>query len=283
MKNICLFLLIPCLFFMSSCGPNVDTRTVYQKEARYPQNFRSSVALFIRERNESVSVSASAFLIDAERGLFGSAKHFVGTESDGDCKIFFNGKVYDGFLAQVPAVTDIAVIKIKGRLDRTLPALPYAMAEGASIGDKVFVRGIHPHPPVLQGGKNIIPIFRNYYGIIGLYNEFVYDNLEAEITDLAVGIVNKDIGGSPEASAEIVAVYATLNTKEDHLFSFGGLSGGPVVNQSDQLVGIIASESPRSNLKNTNFGPVIVETYNILQIVPVDELKKLMPRLADVE
>lgn len=94
---------------LSGCGPGSSRLNQYQKNSFYPQSFSSPVALFIRERNGTPFILASAFLIDKPRGLFASAKHFVGNESDGNCKIFFNGQVYNGFLVRVAAVTDLSI------------------------------------------------------------------------------------------------------------------------------------------------------------------------------
>ena len=103
------FLLAVTIMLVSGCGPS-RMSSACQNSDRYPQSFTAKEALFIRERNCSPHILASAFLIDRERGLFASAKHFVGSEGDGESKIFFNGRIYDGFLVRLPPITDIAII-----------------------------------------------------------------------------------------------------------------------------------------------------------------------------
>src|SRR3989344_4929157 len=127
-KMMVLFLLSWSIWTVG-CMRYPDHRTDGQKLGGYTQNLKTPVALFIRERNSAPMVIASAFLIDKQRGLFASAKHFVGKQSDGHCKIFFNGVVYQGFLVQVPAITDLVVIKIDGRFDADSFPDPFRIAE----------------------------------------------------------------------------------------------------------------------------------------------------------
>lgn len=270
------------LFFtvILSCGPS-KIPSACQNPNYYPQNFTYKEALFIRERNCSPYILASAFLIDRERGLFASAKHFVGSESDGNVKIFFNGRVYDGFLIKLSPVTDIAIIKIQGSFNPASFPEPYRIAQNINVGDKIFIRGIHSHPKVLQENKVVIPISRNYYGELGRKGEFVYDNLEGKITDLTAKIQNKEIGGSSELLSEVTNEYIKLETKEDHRFSFGGLSGGPTVNDREELVGINSNEV-RAFLELTEKG-IEYHPWKTFHLVPASELEKLMLLLVDIK
>ncbi len=283
LKIVLFLFLLSC--FLASCEPNKNTSAVYQNESRYRQDFVSPVALFIRERNGEPFITASAFLIDKQRGLFASAKHFVGNESDGNCKIFFNGKVYKGFLVKVPAVTDIVIIKIDGSFNSKVFSEPYGFAKGVNKGDKVFIKGIHPHEKKFQQDKNFIPIFQEYYGIIGKSNEFVFDDLSAEVVNIARKIVNKEIKDSSETLGDFSNVYIALRTNEDHQLSFGvsfsGLSGGPTINEKNELIGINAVED--SAYIEINPKEIVYHPLVNLNLVPVIELQKLMLQLDNIK
>ena len=275
------FLLTAVIFIViSGCGPPKISSDC-QSPNRYPQNFTAQEALFIRERNCSPHILASAFLIDRERGLFASAKHFVGTESDGEAKMFFNGRIYDIFLVRLLAVTDAAILKIQGNFNPASFPEPYKIAQNIRAGDEVFVRGFHPHPKEFQKNKILIPITRDYYGELGKNREFVYDNLEGKIVDLAAKIQNKDIGGSSELLSEVTNSYIKLETREDHRFSFGGLSGGPTVNEKGELIGINSSE--RSGGLELTMRGIEYRPWKTFHLVPASELEKLMPLLADIK
>lgn len=281
MKFYKFYLVALLLLFMSACGPSEDSRSLYQKTDRYSQSFSSPVALFIRERNGTPFILASAFLIDKPRGLFASAKHFVGNESDGNCKVFFNGQVYNGFLVRVAAVTDLSIIKILGHFDFTGWPDPFSFAQEIREGDKVFVEGIHPHPSRFISNRVIVPIFRQYYAIEGQDREFVFDNLEGQVVKLARTISNQDIKGGSEVLAGVGNRFIALKTKEDHGFSFGGLSGGPTINERAELVGINAVED--SAYLEIKEGKLIKHSWDSLNLVPVSELQKLTPLLADIK
>lgn len=281
-KQVLPFLLFTISIIFFGCGPPEIPNTC-QNGSHYwhPQNFVIKEALFIRERNCRPHIMASAFLIDKERGLFASAKHFVGSESDGNTKVFFNGRVYDGFLVRLPPVTDVAIIKISGRFNPSNFPEAYKMSSNLKAGDKVFVRGIHQHPASLIGDKKIIPISLIYYGELGTGREFVYDDLEAKVIDLAFKIKNKEIGGSSELLSEVTNTYIKLETKEDHRFSFGGLSGGPTANERGELIGINSSEKGGGlELTREGIGYVPWKTFHL---VPASELEKLMSLLADIK
>ena len=280
--SIALFLLAVAILTISGCGPPKISDTCQNGDSyTHPRNLIIKEALFIRERNCAPNILASAFLIDKERGLFASAKHFVGSESDGQAKIFFNGKIYDGFLVRLPPITDVAIIKIAGNFNSADFPEPYIIAQSIKVGDRVFVRGIHPHPKALQENKTIIPISRDYYGELGMDREFVYDNLEGAIIDLTAKIQNKEIGDSSELLSEVTNTYIKLETEEDHKFSFGGLSGGPTINERGELVGINSSERS-GGLELTEEG-LGYHPWKTFHLVPASELEKLMPLLANIK
>lgn len=277
-KMVLLFLLAWNLGLIS-CVRYPDHRTEARKVGRYTQNLKTPVALFIRERNDAPLVTASAFLIDKQRGLFASAKHYMGKESNGDCKIFFNGKVYNGFLVQVPVITDVAVIKIVGRFDTSDFPEPYRFASQGREGERVLVRGIHLHSQLLQQGKIVIPILRQYYGVIK-EDEFVFDDLGATIVDMRYQIKNETIRDSSEVLGFVTNIFIKLRMDEDHLFSFAGLSGGPVVNERDELVGITAVEE-RAHLEITTEG-IKYKPWVTLSLVSAEELAQLFPQLPGI-
>lgn len=286
------FLLPAILIILSGCGPP-EIPSACQNGNSYPhsQNFIAKEALFIRERNCRPHVIASAFLIDRKRGLFASAKHFVGSESDGQAKMFFNGRVYDVFLVRLPAVTDAAVIKIQSDFNPVIFPESYRFASRAAVGDKVFVKGIHPHPKQLIGDNKIIPIFELFYGLIGEPETLVYESLESKITDLNLPIKNKDLGEFTEDISEISNNYINLKIAKDHIFTFGGLSGGPTANERGEAVGINANQLPKDCVPRTENcirqgDPILVgleikfRPFDELNIVPISELEKLLPLIA---
>ncbi|MBI2669933.1 MAG: trypsin-like peptidase domain-containing protein [Candidatus Yanofskybacteria bacterium] len=290
---IALFGLFVFSLFVLGCGPP-NLSNDCQNTDRFPQNFSAKEALFIRERNCAPHILASAFLIDRERGLFASAKHFVGNESDGQAKVFFNGRVYDGFLVQLPPITDVAVVKIQGNFDPTTFPEAYGLSQ-AKIGDKVFVKGIHPHPKQLTGNNKIILIYEVYYGLIGEPQILVYESIEADIISLNLPIKNKDLSDEfSEDISEISNNYINLKMAKNHLFTFGGLSGGPTVNERGEVVGINANQLPKDCVPRTENcivqgEPVLTKSglkprpFDELNIVPASELEKLIPLLADIK
>lgn len=283
MKSL-VFIMLTAVFSVSllgGCGPSEDIRNIYRKTNRYPQKFKISTALLVRERNGFPFILASAFLIDKERGLFASAKHFVGNESAGDCKIFFNGVVYEGFLLVVPAITDMVIIKIKNGFDSKDFPEPRRLAERTHHGDKIFVEGIHAHPKQFQAGQEVIPIFSEFYGLTGKGEEFVFERLEGEVVRLDREIASEDIKGSSEVLSGVANSFIELRTKRDHRFSFAGLSGGPTVNERDEIVGINAVEE-QAYLEITQRREVVYHPWTILNLVPAIELEKLRPLLANI-
>ncbi len=292
MRNALKGLLILVLAGSFLACSNKPTAPNYGRGYTYRQEIKTPVALFIRERNGVPTVLASAFLIDKQRGLLASAKHFVGTDADGECKIFFNGRVYNGTLVRVPPTTDIAVIKIIDRFNQANFTEPYPMAGEIEKDDKVFVKGIHPHHPKLRSDKVIIPIFQEYYQMIWrnpnrVYlisegDEFVYDDLPAKVMNLTKELKNKNMGIKIESIAEISNTYIELKTDEDHKFSFGGLSGGPTINERGELIGINSNEIQAHWEIDPERRKATYHPWNNMNIVPVAELQKLLPHLANI-
>lgn len=274
-----------CLVLLG-CGPPKSQQTTYQKERRYNQDIGVNVALLINEQNDNpakpVSI-CSGFLVDKTSGIFGSAKHCI--DATGRWKIFYGGRVYDGFVLSTPAVSDLVLIKIEGQLDGLNNAPnPYPIASTVRVGDKVFVRGVHPHPPEHQKGKQIIPIWENYYGIYWVKAKLVFDNLEAKIMDVRNPLRSSKLGLGGTFGEELSSIYYKMQTVEDHKISFSGLSGGPVVNERGELVGVLSWQRVKPEKEKFRFeteefvieGSVIKPVFREVNAVPAKELEELI-------
>lgn len=266
-----------CLFMFVSCVQP-------QKEKSgntYQQNFKSGIAVFIRERNGQPVKLASAFLIDKQRGVFASAKHFVGIESDGRAKIFFNGKVYNGFLLKLPAITDLVLIGIDGRFNPAEFPEQLKIAEKITKGEKVFVQGIHPHKLDKNSEQKTALIYTGLYRMTWQKEDCIFDSLEAEIIKTDGEIANKSINGESQ-EFPISNTFIELKTANDHKFSFAGLSGGPTVNAVGEVVGVNSNEKPAvqadvtEDEDNKQIKIKISVSWNTMNIVPATELVKLM-------
>lgn len=272
-------------FVFSSCSPPKPQQTMYQKEHRYNQDININVAALIKEQNDTPvkpTPNCSGFLVDKTSGIFGSAKHCIG--ATGRWKIFYGGKVYDGFVLSTPAVSDLVLIKVHGQLDGLSNAPnPYPIASTVRVGDKVFVRGIHPHPPERQEGRQIIPIWKDYYGIYWAKAKLVFDNLEAEIVNVNNPQRGNELGLGGTVSGELSSIYYKMKTAEDHKMPFSGLSGGPVVNEREELVGVLSWQRVRPEEEEFRFeteefvieGSIIKPIYREVNAVPAKELEEL--------
>lgn len=280
-------LVVSACLVLVSCGPPKPQQTIYQKERRYNQELTVNVALLVKEQNDTPVKPVgfcSGFLMDKSDGTFGSAKHCIG--ATGRWKIFYGGRVYDGSVLSTPAVSDLVLIKVDGELEGLGGAPnPYLIVPTVGVGDRVFVRGIHPHPPEHQGGRQIIPIWKEYYGIFWEKNQLVFDNIEAVIVDdrtLETG--NKlGLGG---LSGDLASVYYKMRTVEDHRIPFSGLSGGPVVNERGELVGVVSwqkgeEEGFRFETKDYviegRTGKVIFRELNVVSAKELEELRRRHP------
>jgi hypothetical protein len=230
----------------------------------------------------------SGFLVEKERGLFGSAKHCAGVT--GKWRIFFYGSVYDGVLVRVPPISDVVIIKIQGDISPNAPD-PYPFVSEIKKGDKVFIRGIHPHNRSMQENKQVVAIIKDYYGMVireretSEEKEHVFDNLEARVTDIALEIKNREIEKmAPAEIAEIANTYLDLKTQEDHGASFSGLSGGPVVNDHGELIGVISSQKRLLRPEEVAKGIYILSiVWNTVRAVPAEEVKRTISQLVHLK
>lgn len=259
--------------FLSNCGNGREQDNIKDAPATYHQDFSDNVALIAIERNGVLWTSSSGFVTDKEKGLVTSAKHAVSVEGKNSGKIFLNGKVYDGTLIQTPAAIDAGKFQITSRFDpRDLPE-PYKIGPAVKKGDKVFVKGLHPHSPELQEEKMLVPILSDYYKTPWEPREYVLDILEATVVEPSmVGTYNMAPKKGNGNENDMAAVYLQLKTKEDHRFSFGGLSGGPVVNERNELVGIVAQEIQA--YYELTYKGLAYHPWDTIFVVPIEQLEE---------
>lgn len=283
MKKVLVALLVLSIF---GCGPPGDHLTKYQKTETYPiqGDFHEPVASVVVDRDGRFDVNAlmgSAWLRDKQRGIFITANHVIKLETN--YKLFFCGHVYVAERMLDTGVTDVGFLRITSKFDPNDFPEPYPLGELAEVGDNVFIRGIHMHPKELQDGKIIHLISSEYYGISNLKDsrEFVYDNLPAMI-------VKKEVPkpGEPEPEiSEEDRLYLIRNhpvpmkAKNDHKMSFGGLSGGPTVNERGQVVGM-------NVIEHGNEGDYILDEDGIkyrprvtLEILSIEEIMRALSRM----
>lgn len=278
------FTLFALGFALFSCGPPKNGQTGHQRAGTYPVQDSSNepVAAVVIERNGRFDVAAatgSAFLVEPkERGIFATAKHVVGL--DVDYKLFFGGRVYKAFRILDHGVTDVGFLRIAEDFDPAGFPEPYPVADSFGLGDKAFVRGIHMHPADLQAGKAVHGIVREYYGLSGT-REFVYDNLPAEISKLDVILRNSSVKNMATKDLDdVVQVNFSVKALDDHVISFGGLSGGPTVNQRGEIIGINSTElgSEGSRVLERD-GSIKYYPRVTLNLLPAHELKRALERL----
>lgn len=245
-----------------ACGDPIERRELnrYRTENRYvdKQELAAQTAFLVLEIDGKLKYDykgdleegayASGFLISRNRGLFKTAYHFsrhIGENGVNWCRLFINGRVYRAGLYRASSSLDSAVIKILDEFNESdFPEVPPFASIPAKVGDKVSVEGYHPHPYVvrmqdLESGKKfqLIPLLKNYYQTVRVdtedYTEIVYEVLEAEV--IAVDQVRKF--GEMDDLAEGIHRFFMIRTKDNHFFSFRGLSGTVIKNQQGEVLG----------------------------------------------
>lgn len=279
------------LLILVSCGPpKLDT----SKPDYYEQDFSEPVAWLAAEWNSTkLEIVASGGLIDKENGIIITAKHFTdeleGLGSD-TCKVFMNGKVYTAFIIRVPPLRDAALLKLMEFDPNELPD-PYPISEtGVLEGDTLFIRGFHPHQKLLiqqNHDKDFpdhpVPIVERYYKNFGRLikhqiSEIVYDNILSIVqeTDALIELSDEDTDIFARAKNES-NTYIRVQTERDHKISFGGLSGGIVVNEDNEIVGVITAE--QEGFEKIPFdGPFVLvkRVYRTISVTPIWDLQELL-------
>lgn len=218
----------------------------------------------------------SAFIINKQTGEFATAAHCVNLSGGGRLILFHNGKIYECVVMKKSFSADLAIIKIKNFFRREDLGEPLKMAPIVSAGETVWIRGFHWHSggqDLSSGGSYEISDIRKHYlkfapwlpkTNTGEDKEVVFENFEATVMDTAHKI---DLSAVPSIK---------LQTKKDHLNTFRGLSGAPVVNVADELVGIVFAAPLRSGWVDFFIGRGEYIPYDTLYIIPSRELEKLI-------
>lgn len=243
----------------------------------YHQKLKTKTAVLAQEDlsfNPSLFFG-SAFIINKQTGEFATAAHCVNLSGGGRLVLFHNGKIYECVVVKKSSSADLAVIKIKNFFRREDLGEPLKMAPMVSAGETVWIGGFHWHSGSQDrsGGSYEISDIRKHYlkfapwlpkTNTGEDKELVFENFEATVMDTAHKI---DLSAVPSIK---------LKTQKDHLDTFRGLSGAPVVNVADELVGIVFAAPLRSGWVDFFIGQVKYIPYDTLYIIPSGELEKLI-------
>ena len=270
-------------FAFFSCGPSDDHLTSFQKTGTYPISgeCKEPIAAVVIERNDRLDTSiatGSASLEVKETGIFSTANHVVFLDTE--YKLFFCGRVYGARRMLDPGVSDVGFLKIIDDFDPSTFPEPYQLAESADIGEQVFIRGIHIHPPKLQEGKTTHHIVQKYYGLSANV-EFVYDDLSALVIGKDVLVPNSSFENQEMGeNEEVVLNNFSVRAIHDHIIRFSGLSGGPTVNRMGQKIGI-NSNGPAEESETILERDGMLHYYPVvtMNLLPVDELKRALERL----
>lgn len=248
------------------------------KGETYFQNFKTEAAILVQEKCSSgPSFSfGSAFLINKQTGEFATAAHCVELLGGSRLVLFHNGKIYECIVSKKFIPTDLAIVKIKSFFKNKDLSEPLKMAPIVSIGEKVWVRGFHWHANsqnlLNQNNRKVFDIRKRYLKfspwlpktISGEEKEVIFENFEAIVMDTACKI---NLSVVPSIK---------LQTPKDHFDTFRGLSGAPVVNVADELVGIVFAAPLRSGWVDFFIGRGKYIPYDTLYIIPSCELEKLI-------
>lgn len=248
---------------------------IYQRKNFYPQKFKIATATVVKEAHDGILIHASAFIIDKQKGWFATAAHFAYSDNN-KIKIFYNGIVYGGALVKISVNADVAILKINGKFNADNFTESYKFASGARAGEKVFIKGLHFHPRKFWVNEKLTGILRFYYND-NSNREVVFDDLVASVTRVNAAISLPAIPNRLRVSDLSAESCVEFRLEEDHQCSFGGLSGSPIINVKNELVGILFASGPdsgyRIDLQKGNFGYI---SANMIYAVPAEELIKLM-------
>jgi len=286
MKKIILIVIL----FLSACDPPS------YKEERYPffpQGFSEPVAFVAVEwNNRKLIGTGSAFLIDREKGLMLTAKHVSDVYKEYGSDVadsFINTHVYDHFILRVPPLRDASLVKLIDFDPKDLPD-PYPISQKrVAVGDTLYVRGYHRHRNEFikmneEAGfpDNQVPIIEKYYKNFGRSldlqeGEIVYHNIKVRVEALEAKIDLNQEGELFYKEKNDTNTYIQVKTERDHLFSFGGLSGGVVVNTDNEIVGAITAEQPGFEEIPWE-GPfqLMKKKYETIYVTPIWDIQELL-------
>lgn len=246
--------------------------------------------LVLEWNNQRPQVIASGFLVDKEKGFVVTAHHFTETfDALGfdTCKAFLDGKVYEAYVDQTPGLRDAALLRLSDFDSDDLPK-PYPVSgKDVAKGDKLYIRGFHSHPKWLIAMNEadgfpdtIVPIFKDYYDSFGkaadlVGAEIVYDNLEALVLETRSHIKLPAGSLTFQQMAEEANDYIKTETVRDHRYRFSGLSGGVVVNENEEIVGVITAEQTNFDFKFEPGGIYVKEEYRHVFVTPIRNIEAL--------
>lgn len=306
-KFLTISLVLFC-WFLIACNPPPELNlNEYREENRFPQDFQSTGAFLVLEWNgRKPWIMASGNLVDREKGIFRTAKHFTdafGSLGVDYCKVFFNGKVYRATLVKVPPIRDAALIKLLPPFSADdFPELLPTASETSKLGDEIYIQGFHPHTYYLreENKKDGFPdkdirIFETYYGQItkdmSKESQVVFDNLKGKRVAPDPESIRKNRFLTDEQKVASLEFendrYIKVLMARDHKFSFGGLSGGVASNDKGEAVGVItAQDILRFEFDEHGFffipgvGPAEVaeikkQLWDTIYVTPIDSIKDL--------
>lgn len=252
------------LFAVFACNPP-PVENWYRKEMRFPSGPAVPVAFLVSEWGGKARILASGWLIDGGNGTLFSAKHFTDALINNtielganECKVFLSSRIYTCIVVRVPPLRDAVVLKILGPFNQTEFPKPYKISTTKlKIGDKVFIQGFHPHPSEItksnmaDGFKDlIVPILKTFYELRQddplRQREVVFDNLEGRVVKPDPDAVRKNPFLNDHEKKALLEFendsYIKVVVDRDHKFSFGGLSGGVMLNEKKEAVGVITAQ-----------------------------------------
>jgi len=262
--------------FISGCRPSSEETCLLA----YAQDFTRPVIFLVAEINGVPEKASSGFLLNRDKGIFVTAKHFTDTIEDlgkDDFELFINGMMCNVSAVKVFPELDIALVGINGDFDPQKLPQPYPIADSLpQIGDTIYLEGFHSHPYLLrQYNKNrgvigeVVPIFKDYYGIIRvdsmIEQEVVFERIPAHIFRIdTVEVFIEDSSQKKEYDFRAnITDYFYARAYYNHLISLKGLSGGAVLNKKGEVVGVFVVGS-RIHMNRILFVPlpkIVVREY----------------------
>jgi len=293
MRRNCL-VLVGVIYFsvivVYGCAPPEERLPTF-----YNQPLVTETAFMVIERGGLPMIMASGSLENKEEGLFSTAKHFtdeLNAMGINRFKIFFNSKIYDAELARVSYLHDATLVRIVSPFspENFMDPRPIA-TERPKIGQKVYLKGFHPHPFRIRQENEaegfpdtVMDVLTDYYGVVMFdprkETQIVFDNLEGEVIPYDP---NPLVSNAKEYENE---GFIKVRMARDHKFSFGGLSGGMVMDETGEVVGIITAqdiyrfefdERGRFVDPDENVGVKVVtgQFFDTIYVTPMDSISDL--------